>query len=241
MRILIIRHGDPNYAIDGLTEKGAREVALLADRLVKENIDAFYCSPLGRAQKTAAPTLARLGKTAVTCDWLREFNYKAIRVPYEDEPRETWDLLPNFVEQYPALYDAKLWREVEFLRDSEVPPYYDYVCAELDRLLASHGYERDGLSYRAVRPNHDTLALVCHFGITAVLLSHIMNCSPYVIWQNAVTLPTSVTTVYTEEREEGRASFRCSSIGDLSHLYAGGEEPSFAARFAECFADDTRH
>ena len=42
MKILIVRHGDPNYEIDGLTEKGQREVALLADRLGRENITAAY-------------------------------------------------------------------------------------------------------------------------------------------------------------------------------------------------------
>ena len=39
MRILLIRHGDPDYEIDGLTEKGKREVALLAKKLAKEKID----------------------------------------------------------------------------------------------------------------------------------------------------------------------------------------------------------
>ena len=33
MRFLIIRHGDPDYEKDSLTEKGWREAALLADRL----------------------------------------------------------------------------------------------------------------------------------------------------------------------------------------------------------------
>ena len=35
MRILIIRHGDPDYAIDGLTEKGKVEVELLAKKMAK--------------------------------------------------------------------------------------------------------------------------------------------------------------------------------------------------------------
>ena len=35
MRILIIRHGDPDYEHDSLTEKGWREAALLADKLEK--------------------------------------------------------------------------------------------------------------------------------------------------------------------------------------------------------------
>jgi len=112
---------------------------------------------------------------------------------------------------------------------------------ELDALLLKEGYRRTGYSYRAEAPNHRTIVLVCHFGLSAVLLSHLLNCSPYSLWQHTVAAPTSVTTLYTEEREEGVAHFRCASFGDISHLYAAGEEPAFAARFCECFTDDTRH
>ena len=53
MKILIIRHGEPDYGIDSLTEKGWREAHLLADRLAAMRIDHFYASPLGRARDTA--------------------------------------------------------------------------------------------------------------------------------------------------------------------------------------------
>ena len=33
MKILIIRHGDPDYTIDSLTEKGKTEAELLSDRI----------------------------------------------------------------------------------------------------------------------------------------------------------------------------------------------------------------
>ena len=39
MRLLIIRHGDPDYTNDSLTEKGKREAELLSDRIAKEKID----------------------------------------------------------------------------------------------------------------------------------------------------------------------------------------------------------
>ena len=39
MRLLIIRHGDPDYANDTLTEKGHREAQLLAEKLKNEKID----------------------------------------------------------------------------------------------------------------------------------------------------------------------------------------------------------
>ena len=59
MRLLIVRHGDPDYTIDSLTEKGWREAELLADRMSKETIDYFYVSPLGRARDTASCTLKK--------------------------------------------------------------------------------------------------------------------------------------------------------------------------------------
>lgn len=46
----------PDYEHDSVTEKGKREVELLGQRLAKENITKIYCSPLGRARATAAPT-----------------------------------------------------------------------------------------------------------------------------------------------------------------------------------------
>lgn len=71
MKLLIVRHGDPDYSIDSLTPKGWREAELLKDRLTKSDVAAFYCSPLGRAKDTAKATLDALGRTAEIFDWLR--------------------------------------------------------------------------------------------------------------------------------------------------------------------------
>ncbi len=64
MRILLIRHGDPDYINDCLTEKGRREASLLADLMEKETVKDFFVSPLGRARETASYTLKRLKRTA---------------------------------------------------------------------------------------------------------------------------------------------------------------------------------
>lgn len=53
MKIIFIRHGEPDYSIDSLTEKGWREAYALADRIQKWDVKDFYVSPLGRAQDTA--------------------------------------------------------------------------------------------------------------------------------------------------------------------------------------------
>ena len=62
------------------------------------------------------------------------------------------------------------------------------------------------------------------------------------LWHGTCAAPTSVTTVYTEERREGIASFRISAFGDTSHLYVADQEPAFSGRFCECFTNtDQRH
>ena len=74
MRLIFIRHAEPDYSIDSLTEKGWREAKLLAERTKRWKVDEFYCSPLGRAKDTASFTLKECGREAVTCDWMREFD-----------------------------------------------------------------------------------------------------------------------------------------------------------------------
>ena len=63
MRIIFVRHGEPDYTTDTLNEKGKREAELLANRAKDWNIKDIYVSPFGRAQQTAA--MFRQGNGAV--------------------------------------------------------------------------------------------------------------------------------------------------------------------------------
>lgn len=238
MKLIIVRHGDPDYEKDSLTPQGFKEADLVADRISKLDVKAFYCSPLGRAQDTARPTLQKMGRKAKTLSWLREYEG---RIKINGEKKGAWDRLPREWTDNPDFYDYKKWIETDIMQSDNVPRTYKKVCKGIDKLLADHGYRHEGKHYVVESPNHDTVVLFCHFGVEAVILSHIFGCSPMVLWHNFVALPTSVTTLITEEREEGIAVFRTQQFGDVSHLYAAGEEPSFAARFCECFTDDTRH
>ena len=53
MRLIFIRHGDPDYDLDVLTELGHEQAKKAARRLLCENIDAVYASTHGRAWQTA--------------------------------------------------------------------------------------------------------------------------------------------------------------------------------------------
>lgn len=241
MKIVIIRHGDPDYEKDSLTEKGWREAKLLAERISKLEVKDFYVSPLGRARDTASLTLKKMGRTAAECDWLREFPPQISRPDVKDRKMIAWDWLPEDWTADAAYFDRDAWCQTEIMKEGGVDKAYRYVTENLDKLLAEHGYVREGEIYRAEHSNRDTIVFFCHFGLECVLLSHLMNVSPMILWHHACAAPTAVTTLVTEERRRGKAVFRMGSFGDISHLYMGGEEPAFAARFCETFDSDERH
>ncbi len=235
MKLIIIRHADPDYEKDSLTETGFREAEALSDRVAKMNVAAFYTSPLGRAKATAKPALEKMGRTAKTLEWLKEFPPRIVGKEGAPDGNCCWDWLPAVWTKNPDFFDKDKWADAKIFTDAGVGEEYDRVCAELDALLKEHGYEREGNFYRAERANEDTVVLFCHFGLECVLLSHLLNISPMLLWHGACAAPSSVTTLVTEERRRGAAYFRMSAFGDISHLYAKGLEPSFAARFRETY------
>lgn len=243
MRILIVRHGDPNYELDCLTEKGKREAALMAEKLKKEKIDYIYSSPLGRAKETCETYAKAVGRTndIVVKDWLKEFDHP-VTFPSGRQDTIPWDMLPEEWINERVLYDYDGWYNHLCYQGSGLKEKYQDVIARFDELLAMHGYVRENNGYRVENRNRDTLVLFCHFGLESVLLSRLCNISPIVLWHHFVAAPTSVTTLYTEERRDGKAVFRCAGFGDIGHLYVGEETPSFSARFCETFdSQDERH
>lgn len=90
MKLLIVRHGDPDYSIDSLTEKGWREAELLSKKLSKLDIKDFYVSTMGRAKDTASCTLKKMNRTATECDWLREFDVLIHRPDVPDRKICAW-------------------------------------------------------------------------------------------------------------------------------------------------------
>ena len=259
MRLLFIRHGDPDYVHDSLTEKGVKEASLLADFSDKMNIGICYQSPFGRAKKTASYTLERLGKDVTTFDWLHEFEPELdlnkapadLVAAYPDAfkkedgtfvNRICWDILPSYLAKHPELLSLDGYKTSDVAKYSKLNEVSDYVLSNFDALLASFGYERDGLIYRVKKECRETLVFYCHYGVTCLIMAHLLNTSPFVMWNGMAMAPTSVCEFHTEEREEGIAWFRASKVGDISHLSIGGEEPSFAARFCEVYSDfEQRH
>ncbi len=217
MKILIIRHGDPNYALDTLTEKGWKEAELLAERIAAQDVKAYYVSPMGRAQDTASVTLKKIGESAETLNWLKEFDVR-IQDMTIGEPCLVWELRTGDWTAVSDFYDKDKWCDVPVMKDNGVKERWEGICNGLDAVLEKHGYLRENNYYRAVQPNEDTIVFFCHYGVGCAMIAHLLGMSPMQLWYGFSMEPTAVTTVYLTRKQGDIAGAHVSEFGDLGHL-----------------------
>lgn len=209
MKLVFIRHADPDYANDSLTPRGHVQARLLAEALLTMPIDAIYVSPRGRAQMTAAYTLDRLGEQGTTLDWLAELRggYAPGSVAWDVHPVELFrDGAPLTPDDWKAgvVYGEHLAGILE--------PFY----RAWDGFMAEQGYLRHGPLYRVDSSRDDTLAFFCHAGVTLSLLAHLLHIAPPLAYAHFGCDPASVTILESDEKD-GWATFRLVVANDMSH------------------------
>ena len=235
MRIYLIRHAEPSRFRDGITEKGRIEAEALSRRMEGIPVKDFYVSPLVRAQETAAPTLRRLNRTAETLPWLEEFHGMYTDPETGETRRVAWDLMPKTWTAIPGIMHYETWLEDPLFDRGNIRQVWKETTDGVDELLGRYGYRKDGPVWRCGRNIPDTIACFCHFGISMAVLGYLLEISPMLLWHRAVTLPSSLTEIRTEERVPGEVSFRLVRLGDLAHLENAGEPESTAALYPEVY------
>ena len=82
--LILVRHGETVHNASGiaqgwgdsaLSDRGEQQVARLAEKIAKWNVDAIISSPLGRAMATARVIAKATNLEVTTLDELREMNY----------------------------------------------------------------------------------------------------------------------------------------------------------------------
>ena len=221
MKLIFIRHGDPNYKEDSLTEKGMREAELLSERVIgwKDRITHIYVSPLGRARKTCEYSLKKLGMEATELPWLKEFYYPTHHPEQNNEIHVPWDFYPGLWTKFEDAYERENCADLELLKENDIRSEANLVYDSFDKLLEEYGYTRSGNIYTTDGKGDDTtLVFYCHLGVSLLIIGHLLGISPFVLWHAVYVAPTSVTVLGSEERKSGEASFRIQFMGDKSHL-----------------------
>lgn len=237
MRLIFIRHAEPDYEKHTLTEKGFREANILSERVTKWDIDAAFVSPLERAVLTAKPSLDKLNIRPTIVPWLQEFSYP-ITDPTTGKPHVPWDFMPEFWTKEPLLFDHENFYQADILQSN--PAYEPAVMAlrkGLDDILAGYGYHRKGSYYatedeKVLDDDEKTIVFFGHLGANSEAMGYLLGISPLVLQQSVFLAPTAVSILNFEKRLPGQAMARAQVIGDTRHLFEAGEPISNHGAFS---------
>ncbi len=223
MRIIFVRHGEPNYALDCLTETGRRQAAAAAERLAGEGISRIYASPMGRAAETASFTARRLGLPVETLDFMHEADWGGEGVPCEGHP---WTLADRMIteENFDFRQD---WRAHPWWAGNTYLNSYDLIAPRIDALVLRHGYRHDGGRFLCGTDRQETFAVFSHGGSGACALAHLLNLPlPWVV----TVLPYDFTSIIILEFPVRKGEWihpRIELFNDIAHIRDTARGPIF--------------
>jgi len=217
MRLYIIRHAEPAYPEDALTERGHEQARALAHRLAAAGLDRVYTSPLDRARETARYTAERLGLALEVEPWTRELEDWWVR---GDDGAEVpvWQVDAGAIRALAPRLRLDDWHRFPPFDAPWLGSAFARLSLDADAFAARQGYVRDGACYRATGDGPRRAAVFCHGGLALTWLAHLLAIPPPLVWAGFTLPPASVTTVVFEALPGGRALPRCHGLGDVTHL-----------------------
>ncbi|MCL1844760.1 MAG: phosphoglycerate mutase family protein [Defluviitaleaceae bacterium] len=214
MLLYIIRHGDPDYANDCLTERGKKQAAALAERFAAHGVrfDEIYSSPLGRAIQTAEPTCEKQGISYNIEEWMSEnLCFADLSITNEKGERDWAFAGPNAR----MLDISGTWHESPHFPPTAAAGYKRIADAS-DEFLARLGYVRDGLHYKVAAPSDKLIAAFCHHGLGTTWLSHMLSIPPNIFWASFDIAHTGITIVRFNNTP--RTAPQCLCLSDTAHV-----------------------
>ncbi len=220
MLFYLIRHADPIYNPDSITDLGKRQAEAVGKRLALHGIDKIYSSPMIRAQQTAKPLSEILKKPIEIEPWTYEC-WDEFAITKEDGSKTFCMNLPGTEylsnTNYPMMDN---WYDIECLNTCRAKDGFERIKKEADLFFARHGYQREGRIYRITKPNDEKIALFCHAGFGLILLSYLLNIPPHIYWSSFDISHSGVCVLRFNNFSSGITSPKCLVHSDLSHIYA---------------------
>ena len=219
MRILFVRHGEPDYEHDCLTPLGAVQAKAAAERLREEGIEEIYTSPMGRARQTAEAAAELLGLEPKVLDFMHEIWWGSDDGTPVYANGHPWQIADEMARQGWDLTDPS-WRTHPFFVHNRAVSNVDFIEKGVDEWMKSLGYEREGVYYRCAREDdaQHTVALFSHGGSSSAAMGRILNL-PFPYMCAMLHLPFTGITAIRLDRHPGSVHLPCLELaGDGRHI-----------------------
>ena len=221
MLLYIIRHGDPIYETDTLTERGKLQAEAVGKRMFDSKIDRIFSSPMGRAQETAVPACRLLGLEKTIEPWTHEIEDERL-TPYPDGVMKSVTLVQNTYYRQDGNIDLPYDKAFECVgfNQSQMEQKVKSIEADGKKFLERLGYREENGVYRILRKNEEKVALFCHYAFAKSWLSTLLHIPIHIMWGGFDYNHTAVTVVEFKNNENGFTAPKCLCFADVSHLYA---------------------
>lgn len=220
MILYYIRHGQPNYEINCLTEQGKKQALLLSRRADLKDVEAVFSSPSRRAVQTAMPTANALGKEITVLDECDE-DCAWSRFSMSTPSGDRWFYQNDVgIRALAKAQDAgKVWWCDPIFGEKtaeNVQWYRDFA----DEFMLSLGFKHDrqNNAYKCTGAKYKKVALFAHEGAGYAILSAITDI-PYPNLTRLYNYHTGVTTLLFDESKEIIVP-EIATFSDTKHLPA---------------------
>lgn len=237
MLLFYIRHGDPVYDPDGLTELGRQQADALVQRMKICAPDRIFASSSNRAIATALPTATFLHKDIEILDWCHEdYAFQELGCLRPDGRRQ-WcyydaELREFFTSDELRRMDKNwyLHSKCETIPGAELKKGIQRIQQETDSFMLSLGYRHahDRNGYIAQRANNERIALFAHQGFGIAFLSCLLDI-PYPQYCTHFDMGHSGMTVI-EFTGEGLIIPTVLQLSNDSHIFHAGIETNYQNR-----------
>jgi probable phosphoglycerate mutase len=218
MELVLIRHGEPEWVLDGLnvdnpplTERGRRQAAAMAGYLREERFDAVYCSPLRRARQTAEPLYAALGGDEAVDPWLEEIRNPIWHGTPEEKSAEAY-------REQEARAAEDRWRGLD--GGESMTDFVERIRLGVTLFLAERGIVRTEqvLPVWKITQPELRIAVVAHAGTNSVVMCHLLGLEPTPWeWDRFVMEHASVSRLESMEGGDGHI-FGLTRLSDTEFL-----------------------
>ena len=229
MLLFYVRHGDPIYNPDSLTELGHKQAQALVARMRICNPSKIFVSSSNRARLTAQPTAEALGIEPVVVDWANEKHaFADLSVSLPDGGRgwageQERDLLAS-EEIRDMGHD---WANHPLLAERGVIGT-ERIAKDVDAWLETLGYHRERNGYRRIGETPERVALFAHWGFGLGFLSHLLDI-PYPQMVTRFCIGHSQLTI-VNFGDKDFAIPQVLQLSNDSHLFAAGVETKYVNR-----------
>lgn len=225
MYLYIVRHGEPDYTTDTLTERGQQQAAAVGRRLAAARIDRVFSSPLGRARETAEPTCRLLGLDCGIEEWAHEIDEETYATEPYGKPTAISLVQSTYFREngeidlgYDRVFDGRV------MGSSGMKEALERITADGNAFLERLGYREENGVYRILQPSNERVALFCHGGMGRVWIASLLHIPLHLMWAGFRYTHTGVTVLEFKNNENGVTAPACLCYSDMSHLHAYGPD-----------------